>query len=69
MLASLHALSPEFDPSWRVVSEDANGKYGWGSVIYVWRVGAQQLGTRIRALLVETRAGKVLVLSDGFRRC
>jgi len=69
MLASLHALSPEFDPSWRVVSEDANGKYGWGAVIYVWRVGAQQLGTRIRALVVETRAGKVLVLSDGFRRC
>ena len=68
MLSSLHALSPEFDPSWRVVSEYANGKYEWGSVIYVWRVGAQQLGTRIRALVVETRAGKVLVLSDGFRR-
>jgi hypothetical protein len=29
LLASLHALSPEFDPSWRVVSEYANGKYGW----------------------------------------
>ena len=29
MLASLHVLSPEFDPSWRVVSEYANGRYGW----------------------------------------
>jgi hypothetical protein len=29
MLASLHALSPEFDPSFRVVSEYANGQYGW----------------------------------------
>lgn len=29
LLASLHVLSPEFDPSWRVVSEYANGRYGW----------------------------------------
>jgi hypothetical protein len=29
LLAGLHALSPEFDPSWRVVSEYANGRYGW----------------------------------------
>jgi hypothetical protein len=28
-LISLHALSPEFDPSGRVVSEYANGKFGW----------------------------------------
>jgi hypothetical protein len=29
LLASLHVLSPEFDPSWRVVSEYATGQYGW----------------------------------------
>jgi len=29
LLASLHILSPEFDPSWRVVSEYANGRYRW----------------------------------------
>ena len=29
LLASLHVLSPEFDPRWRVVSEYANGNYGW----------------------------------------
>ena len=28
-LAVLHALSPEFDPSWRMVSEYALGNYGW----------------------------------------
>jgi hypothetical protein len=28
-LAGLHLLSPEFDPSWRVVSEYATGQYGW----------------------------------------
>jgi hypothetical protein len=29
LLASLHLLSPEFDPSWRVISEYAKGRYGW----------------------------------------
>jgi hypothetical membrane protein len=29
LLASLHVLSPEFDPAWRVVSEYANGRFGW----------------------------------------
>jgi hypothetical protein len=48
------------------VSEEANGKYGWGSVIYVWHVGAQQLGTRIRALVVETRAvGLCFLMASG----
>ncbi len=28
-LATLHVLSPEFDPSWRMVSEYALGNYGW----------------------------------------
>lgn len=28
-LAALHILSPEFDPSWRMVSEYALGNYGW----------------------------------------
>ena len=29
LLAALHVVSPEFDPSWRVVSEYADGSYGW----------------------------------------
>src|SRR5437879_7671844 len=29
LLAILHVLSPEFDPAWRMVSEYANGHYGW----------------------------------------
>lgn len=29
LLASLHVLSPAFDPSWRMVSEYANGRHGW----------------------------------------
>lgn len=27
LLISLHFLSPEFSPAWRMVSEYANGKY------------------------------------------
>lgn len=29
LLASLHILEPEFDPSWRMISEYELGKYGW----------------------------------------
>lgn len=29
LLAALHIISPEFDPSWRMVSEYALGNYGW----------------------------------------
>lgn len=28
-LVALHILSPEFDPSWRMVSEYALGNYSW----------------------------------------
>lgn len=29
LLAVLHLIKPEFDPSWRMVSEYAIGRYGW----------------------------------------
>lgn len=29
ILVLLHVVSPEFDPSWRMVSEYANGRFGW----------------------------------------
>lgn len=29
LLATLHLLSPEFAPSWRMISEYALGRYGW----------------------------------------
>ena len=28
-LASLHVLSPEYSPAWRMISEYANGHYAW----------------------------------------
>jgi hypothetical protein len=49
LLAGLHALSPEFDPSFRVVSEYANGRYGWVlSLMFVaWAVSSWALAIAI----------------------
>jgi Protein of unknown function (DUF998) len=58
-LASLHALSPEFDPSWRMVSEYANGQYGWVlSLMFVtWAVSSWALAFAVWSQ-VKTSAGK-----------
>lgn len=60
LLASLHALSPEFAPSWRMISEYALGHYGWVlSLMFLF------MGVGLWALVVgiwqqvPTRAGKV----------
>jgi hypothetical membrane protein len=60
LLASLHVLSPEFDPSWRMVSEYANGGYGWVlSLMFVsWAVSSWALAFAIWPQ-VATRAGKI----------
>lgn len=59
-LASLHVLSPEFDPSWRMVSEYANGHYGWVlSVMFVtW--GASTLAL-VAALRSEARTTPIKI--------
>jgi len=60
LLASLHMLSPEFDPSWRMVSEYANGQYGWVlSLMFVsWAVSSWALAFAIWSQ-VRTRAGQI----------
>ncbi len=60
LLASLHVLSPEFDPSWRVVSEYANGQYGWVlSLMFLsWAVSSWALAFAIWSL-VKTTGGKI----------
>ena len=60
LLASLHVLSPEFDPSWRMVSEYANGQYGWVlSLMFIsWAVSSWALAFAIWSQ-VGTRAGKI----------
>jgi hypothetical protein len=49
LLAALHVLSPEFDPSFRVVSEYANGRYRWVlSLMFVaWALSSWALAIAI----------------------
>jgi hypothetical protein len=60
LLISLHALSPEFNPSWRMVSEYALGNYSWVlSIMFTaWAVSSWALFFAIRSQ-VKTNAGKV----------
>src|SRR5579871_4738432 len=60
LLASLHILSPEFDPSFRVISEYANGKYGWVlSLMFIaWAVSSWALALAIWRQ-APTRAGRI----------
>ncbi len=59
-LAALHLLSPEFDPSWRMVSEYALGKYGWVlSLMFIaWALSSWALTFAI-APQVKSMAGKI----------
>lgn len=44
-LVTLHIVSPEFAPSWRMVSEYANGRHGWllTAVFLSWALGSLAL--------------------------
>jgi len=60
LLAGLHILSPEFDPSFRMVSEYALGHYGWvlSLMFLAWAISSWVLAVAIWSQ-VKTRAGKV----------
>jgi len=60
LLVSLHVLSQEFDPSWRMVSEYANGQYSWVlSLMFIaWAVSSWALVFAIWSQ-VRTTAGKI----------
>lgn len=59
-LVALHALSPEFDPSWRMVSEYALGEYQWvlSLMFFAWGLSALALFIAIRKQ-VNTKGGKL----------
>lgn len=69
LVALLHLLSPEFDPSWRMVSEYALGNFSWVlSIMFItWAISTWALYAAIRSQ-VHTRAGKtglVFLLAAG----
>jgi Protein of unknown function (DUF998) len=59
-LAGLHVLSPEFDPSWRVVSEYALGRHAWAlSLMFLaWGMSSWALAFAIRSQ-VRTLGGQI----------
>ena len=63
LLVSLHFLSPEFDPAWRMVSEYANGQYAWvlSLMFLFWGVGSWALAYALQ-FQVQTTAGKIGLL-------
>src|SRR5260370_38788405 len=60
LLVSLHALSPEFSPSWRMISEYAFGHYAWvlSFMFLSWGIGSVALWVAIRSQ-VHIKAGNV----------
>jgi len=62
LLAALHVMSPEFDPSRRVVSEYANGRYGWVlSLMFAsWAISSWSLAVALWSQL-KGIGGKVAV--------
>lgn len=59
-LGALHLLSPEFDPSWRMVSEYALGSYSWvlASMFIAWALSCVALFFAIKSH-VKTIGGKI----------
>src|SRR6266498_794552 len=60
LLATLHILSPEFDPSWRMVSEYALGSYSWllSLMFLAWGLSSWVLAFALWSQL-QTRAAKI----------
>ena len=60
LLVSLHVVSPEFSPPWRMVSEYAFGHYAWVlSLMFLsWGIGAWALVVALWRE-IQTNAGKV----------
>ena len=60
LLVSLHVLSPEFSPAWRMISEYANGQYSWVLSLMFVAYGLSMLGLAfsLRSQLA-TRRGRV----------
>jgi hypothetical protein len=60
LIAALHIIKPEFEPSWRFVSEYAIGRHGWimKLAFLIWSASCAALALAARSE-VRTRAGRV----------
>ncbi len=66
LLAALHLLEPEFDPSWNFISEYALGRYGWIMVIAFFALavsyGALFIALQQQLRTIVGRIGLALLL-------
>lgn len=66
LLAALHFIKPDLDPSWRPISEYALGKYGWIMTVafLAWGLSAISLFVAIRSQvqMLTGRIGLVFLL-------
>jgi hypothetical protein len=60
LLASLHVLSPEFNPAWRMVSEYALGRFGWvlSLMFLAWGISSWGLAVVLWSQ-IPTKGGKI----------
>lgn len=60
LLISLHVLSPEFNPAWRMVSEYAYGHYGWvlSLMFFSWGLSSWALALALWQQ-ITTKRGKI----------
>jgi hypothetical protein len=71
LLLSLHVLSPEFSPAWRMISEYANGRYAWVLSLMFIAYGAGPLtlavaiGPQSSPRSGKSRAGLALLALSG----
>jgi hypothetical protein len=60
LLFLLHFLEPEFDPSWRMISEYALGRYGWVMMLaFICWAGSILSLTLSQWQSLATRSGKI----------
>jgi len=66
LIAALHVLKPEIDPSWRFLSEYALGRHGWLMAVAFAALAVSHVGlflaVRHEAMAWQGRAGLALLL-------
>lgn len=69
LLAALHVASPEFDPSWRMVSEYALGRHPWllSGMFLCWALSSWALAAALRPIARGwiAKAGLTLLVISG----
>lgn len=72
LLAALHVIEPEFDPSWRFISEYALGRYGWVMALAFLSLAASYVAlfiaihAQLRTIIGRIGLATLLISAAGF---